>query len=149
MTDRKLQEMVAEAVEVDRQVAELTERLKRLKGDLVAEAQSRPEEHRSIEGSAGTKWTWSGSDGCICRVTFPAPKLRATVDPDSKPGRKIVDLAGTSKGVLFQSRVVYVPVPEFRDKAVEILGGKAVRLIAACETESAPRVEFETKQEQH
>lgn len=149
MTDKKLQEMVAEAVAVDRQVAELTDRLKQLKSDLVGEAQSRPEEHRSIEGSAGTKWTWIGSDGCVCRVTFPAPKLRATIDPDSKTGRKIVDLAGTAKGVLFHSRVVYVPVAEFRDKAVEILGGKSTRLIAACETESAPRVEFETKQEQN
>ena len=114
---------------------------------LVAEAESRADEQVRVDG-AGTKWTKAGASGCLCRVTFPGRKLRSTVDPETKPGAKILQLAGTLKGVLFTPSVWYTPVKDFRDKVREVMGGGAgERLIKACETESAPRVEFETKVE--
>jgi len=42
--------------------------------------------------------------------------------------------------------VVYVPIECFRAEAATLLGGAAPRLIKLCETESRPRVCFETKE---
>lgn len=147
MTDNRLRTLIDAAVELDREVQDKTERLKELKAQLIAEAESRQEEQRSIEGSDGIKWVYNGNGGCIVRVTFPAAKLKASIDPSSKAGEKVLSIAGTSKLQLFTTRLLLEPVPSFRDLAREILGGKAEKLITLCETTSSPRVEFETKPE--
>lgn len=147
MTDSKLRTLIDRAVKLDRDIADQTTELKEIKAQLIVEATSRQEEQRSIEGSDGTKWTGTGNDGCLCRVTFPAPKLKSSVDPETKPGQKIIELAGTAKQTLFTPSVIYRPIEGFRDKARELLGKGAEKLIKACETESNPRVEFETKTE--
>ena len=76
MTDNILKSLVTEAVSLDREINEKSDRLKELKAELVAEARSRESELASTDGG-GRRWTAEGSDGCIARVTFPAPTLKA------------------------------------------------------------------------
>lgn len=146
MTESKLRALIDEAVELDREVTEKSERLKTLKATLVAEAKTRDDERVAVDG-AGSKWTKAGANGCLCRVTFPGAHLKSSIDPESRPGQKIITLAGTLKDRLFRATVVYRPVVTFRAQARELMGGKAEKLIRACETESTPHVEFETKVE--
>lgn len=146
MTDTKLRTLVDRAVALDREIADKTQELKELKATIVAEATSREEEQEPIEGSEGRRWMASGTNGCLCRVVFPAAKLKSSVDPESKPGQKILEMAGNAKASLFTPSVIYRPIPTFRAKASELLGKAADKLIRACETESSPRVEFETKE---
>lgn len=148
MTDTKLNRLIADAVALDREVREKSERLKELKAELVAEAESRGDEHQAVDGSAGgVKWSRQGADGCAVRVIWPSPKLKSSINPTSKQGEKVVHLAGTSKLLLFTPKFFLEPVAGFRDLARMIFGGKAEKLIALCESASAPRVEFETKPE--
>lgn len=147
MTENKLRDLIESTVALDRRVAELTDELKARKALLVAEAQSREDEQISVDG-AGTKWVGAGGDGSLCRVVFPGRKLKSTVDPESKPGQKILELAGREKATLFVPSVVYRLADNFREEAEARLGkGPGGKLIRACESESSPRVEFETKPE--
>ena len=70
MTDNILKSLVTEAVSLDREINEKTDRLKELKAELVAEARSRESELASTD-SGGRRWTAEGSDGCIARVNLP------------------------------------------------------------------------------
>ena len=87
MTDNILKSLVTEAVSLDREINEKTDRLKELKAELVAEARSRESELASTDGG-GRRWTAEGSDGCIARVTFPAPTLKAKIDEEGQGHRK-------------------------------------------------------------
>jgi hypothetical protein len=42
--------------------------------------------------------------------------------------------------------VTYKPVDNFREEAAALLGRDAGRLVKLCQSESAPRVSFETKE---
>lgn len=145
MTNQKLAALVTEAVELDRLITEKKEELKELKSQLVVEATSRKEEHVQTEGE-GSSWTATGTDGCICRVTFPAPSLKSKVDGEGKPFEKIKAAAGTLFARLFLPSVVYKPVQNFRSEAESLLGKKAKKLIKLVESESTPKVSFETKE---
>jgi len=93
MTDNILKNLVTEAVSLDREINEKSERLKKLKVELVAEARSRESELASTDGG-GRRWTAEGSDGCIARVIFPAPTLKAKIDEQGKAFEKIKNLVG-------------------------------------------------------
>ena len=56
MTDNIVKSLVTEAVSLDREINEKSERLKELKAELVAEARSRESELTSTDGG-GTRWT--------------------------------------------------------------------------------------------
>lgn len=58
---------------------------------------------------------------------------------------KVRALAGQAFGALFVEVLTFKPAADFRTAARAYLGRKAARLIAACESEAAPRVSFETK----
>lgn len=146
MTNTTLKNKVTEAVSLDREIAESTERLKALKAELITEAQSRREEHTRTDGG-GSSWTFEGADGCVCRVTLPAPKLRGSIRP-GKALDKIQQLAGRFFPRLFEQAPAYVPVQDFRAHAAELMGKDARRLISACESKSSPTVSFETKEAQ-
>lgn len=88
----------------------------------------------------------TGSDGSIARVTFPARTLRPSIDAEKPAGAKIMQAVGRHKDELFTHRLKYVPVENFRDRARELLGKLAEKVIRACETESAPKVGFEIKE---
>jgi hypothetical protein len=53
--------------------------------------------------------------------------------------------AGASFESLFVPSLAYVPIEGFRVEAANLLGASAPKLIKLCETESRPRVCFETK----
>ena len=145
MTTTKLQATVTEAVALDREIAAMTERLKALKLTLVTEAGQRPEEHTATDGG-GSSWTAEGNDGCVVRVTFPAPKLKATIAGEGSAIEKIRSLAGKCFHALFTQVPAYKPVPKFREAAEQLLGKDSKKLIKACESTSSPSVSFETKE---
>lgn len=145
MIDTKLKQLVAEAVSLDREISLQQERLKGLKSQLVIEAQSRLDEAAETEGG-GKGITFQGLGGDIARVNIPAPALKAKIDGAGKPFQKIKSMAGKFFDSLFVPSVVYLPVDGFRAEASTLLGRDAGRLIKLCETESRPRVSFETKE---
>lgn len=145
MTEQKLKSLVAEAVRLDRQKEEIDTRLKELKATLVAEAEGREEEHVDTDGG-GRSWTATGTDGCIARVTFPAPSLKSKIDGEGKPIEKIRAAAGRVFDKLFRPAVTYRPVDGFRAEAEKLLGRDAGKLIRLCESETNPKVAFETRE---
>jgi hypothetical protein len=140
----KLQNLVTEAVSLDREISDQTERLKEIKAQLVEAAREREDELVPTDGG-GLRWTAEGNDGCIARVNFPAPSLKSKIDGEGKPIEKIKQLAGAVFSRLFIPTVTFKPVENFRDEARALLAkGEANKLIKLCQTESAPRVSFET-----
>lgn len=145
MTQQKLTVLVTEAVQLDRKIAEMQDRLKEVKALLIGEGAGRPDEHTATEGG-GTSWTAVGCDGCIARVTWPAPALKSKISGEGRTIEKVRTLAGSAFERLFRPVLAYQPVPDFRDEAVVLLGRAAPKLIRAVESESAPKVAFETKE---
>lgn len=145
MTENKLKALVSEAVELDREVASTTERLKELKALLVAEAVGRKEEHVKTDGG-GASWSAEGNDGCIVRVSFPCPSLKSSIDGEGKVIKAVRKLAGKWFSQLFIQAPKYELVPNFREEAAKLTGSSAKALIKAVESKSSPRVSFETKE---
>jgi hypothetical protein len=145
MNDHKLKSTVTEAVALDREIAEKTERLKELKSDLVTEAALRPEDHTETTGG-GSSCIFEGNDGCVARVTFPAKKLKSSIPGEGAAITKIRESAGKFFSHLFQQTPAYKPVAHFRETASSYLGKDAKKLIKLCESNSAPAVAFETKE---
>jgi hypothetical protein len=144
MTASILKNLVTEAVSLDREINEKAERLKQIKAGLVAEARSREDELTPTDGG-GTRWTAEGGDGCIARVNFPAPTLKAKIDGEGKAIEKIKQLAGGVFNRLFIPAINYKPVEGFREEVAALLPKpEAKKLIKLCEGASAPRVSFET-----
>ena len=143
MTDNMLKSLVTEAVSLDREINEKTDRLKELKAELIAEARSREGELGSTD-SGGRRWTAEGSDGCIVRVNFPAPTLKAKID-EGMATEKIKKLAGQAFTSLFVPTISLRPIEKFREAATMLLPKTdSNRLIKLCQNASAPRVSFET-----
>jgi hypothetical protein len=144
MTTSMLKNLVTEAVSLDREINEKADRLKQLKAALVAEARRRELELVPADGG-GTRWTAEGNDGCIARVNFPAPTLKAKIDGEGKTIEKIRQLVGTVFNRLFLPAITFKPVEGFREEAVALLPkADAKKLIKLCEGASSPRVSFET-----
>jgi hypothetical protein len=145
MTDNILKSLVTEAVSLDREINEKADRLKELKAELVAEARNRESELASTDGG-GRRWTVEGSDGCIARVTFPAPTLKAKID-DKGTVTKIKSLAGGVFTRLFVQTTTYRPVERFREEVAALLPkADGNHLLKLCQSGSAPRVSFETSE---
>jgi hypothetical protein len=139
-----LESLVDAAVKLDRQIKDDTRRLRDLKAQLMVEASLHPADHGTTEGG-GSSWTFTGRSGNIVRVIFPAPQLRSSFDPENKTHAKILAKFGDLLGKLFGKRVVYKPLDDFRARVeMELPPARAAKLIAACETESDPKVTFET-----
>ena len=144
MIENILKSLVTEAVSLDREINEKTDRLKELKTELVAEARRRESDLAPTDGG-GRRWTAEGSDGCIARVNFPAPTLKAKIDEEGKLIEKIKNLAGGVFTRLFVPTINYRPIEKFREEAAALLPkADANRLIKLCQSASAPRVSFET-----
>jgi hypothetical protein len=118
MTDNMLQSLVTEAVSLDREINERTDRLKELKAELIAEARSREGELASTDSDA-RRWTAEGSEGCIVRVNFPAAALKAKID-EGKATEKIRKLAGQAFTILFVPTISYRPIERFRQAATVV-----------------------------
>ena len=146
MKPEKLQLLVADAIALDRNIAELDCQLKLMKAVLIQEAESRPEDHTNTEGG-GRAWIAEDAVGNIARVNFPAPALKSKVDGAGKTIEKIREVAGKWFSDLFDQAPAYKPKPEYRSYAEKFLDNATARkLIKLCSTESAPRVSFETKE---
>jgi len=145
MNDTKLRQLVDEAVGLDREIALQQDRLKDLKARLVIEARSRLDEAAET-GGGGKAISFPGLDGDIARVNLPGPALKSKIDSDGKPFEKIKAAAGEHFEALFVPCVAYVPIEGFRAEAADLLGLAASKLVKLCETESRPRVCFETKE---
>lgn len=144
MTNNLLQNVVTEAVSLDREISELTERLKEIKAFLIEEARNHPNLQSPTE-AGGRRWNAAGADGCIARGNFPAPALKSKIEAEGKLILKVRQFAGAVFGRLFVPVLVYKPITKFRDEAFNLLPkSDARKLIALCEAESAPRVSFET-----
>ncbi len=144
----KLQNLVTEAVSLNREIAEQMERLKALKAMLVEAARERTHEHSPTEGG-GQRWTAEGTDGCIARVNFPAPTMKSKIEGEGKAIEKIKEIAGKAFARLFQPTISYKPIENFREETKALLEKTdAGKLIKLCQTESAPRVSFETTERQ-
>ena len=74
MTNAQLKKLVNEAVALHRDIVAQSERLKIMKADLVREARLH-ENDFAPTNNGGSRWTATGTDGCIARVDFPAPAL--------------------------------------------------------------------------
>lgn len=144
MTELKLKQLVTQAVCLDRDITELAAQLKEMKAFLITEAQSRPDEHTTTDGG-GASLVLTGTDGCVCCVAFPAPTLKAKIDGEGKTIEKVKAAAGRVFDRLFRPAVTYKPVDNFREEAAALLGKDAGKLVKLCQSESAPRVSFETK----
>ena len=148
MTDNILKNLVTEAVLLDREINEKTDRLKELKAELIAEARS-GEGELALTNGGGTRWTAEGIDGCIARVNFPAPTLKSKIDEEGKILEEIKNLAGGVFRRLFVPAISYRVVEKFREEAATLLSkSDANKLIKLCQSVSAPRVSFETSERQ-
>ena len=146
MTEIQTRRLVNEAVLLHRDIAIRTERLKGLKADLVREARRHEHEYTPTEGG-GSRWSVTGNNGCIARVSFPAPALVSHLDSESETFDLVLGLAGESLDRLFVSKYYLRPIPEFREEVSAALPSvEAGKLIDLCQTTSSPRVSFETAQ---
>lgn len=144
MTENELKKLVNEAVSLHRALTTYGERLKTLKGELVREAKRHKEDFIITDGG-GSRWTATGTDGCIARVNFPAPALLSHIATEDETFDKVLALAGESLDDLFESRHYLKPAADFRDKAANALPRRtATQLIELCQVECSPRVSFET-----
>ena len=144
MTENELKKLVNEAVSLHRALTTYGERLKKLKADLVREAQRHKEDFIITDGG-GSRWTATGTDGCIARVNFPAPALLSHIATEDDTFDKVLALAGESLDDLFDSSHYLKPAVEFREKVTAALPRRtATQLIELCQIECSPRVSFET-----
>ena len=93
MTNAQLKKLVNEAVALHRNIVAQSERLKVMKADLVGEARLH-ENDFTPTNSGGSRWTATGTDGCIARVNFPAPALLPLVNSESETFDGVLALAG-------------------------------------------------------
>ncbi len=144
MTNIQLKELVTKAVTLHRDIAAQNERLKKFKADLIREARRHKADFTHTD-SGSSRWTVSGTDGCIARVNFPVPALLSLVDSESETFDNILAIAGECMDQLFESVYYLRPVADFREEAARALPGReADQLIDLCQNTSAPRVSFET-----
>jgi hypothetical protein len=147
MKTKDIQNLIAEAVSLDRSIAEQTARLKDIKAALAEEAAAHEAEHTPTDGG-GASWRAEGADGNAAVITFPAPRLASSLDPETKKGAQVLELVRGHKDNLFTPRLDYVPVENFREEAARLLETATARkVIKLLTSASAPRVSFETSVE--
>jgi hypothetical protein len=144
MTNTQLKKLVNGAVTLHRDIIAQGERLKIMKADLVREARLH-ENDFTATSNGGSRWTATGTDGCIARVNFPAPALMSLIDSESETFDHVISLAGECIDRLFESVYFLRPVADFREEVSEALPKRDARqLIELCQTKCSPRVSFET-----
>ncbi len=147
MSTKQIAQLVDEAISLDRQIQNDTEKLKELKADILALAESQPEAQRIETDGGGWSLHLPGSDDSIARVTRPAPKLKTVIDAEKPAGAKLVERLGKHKDRLLKPVLKYSPVPDFREQVSDLFKPAEARaIIKAATTESAPTISFETKE---
>jgi hypothetical protein len=146
MNNAKLTAKVTEAVLLDREIAEKTERLKELKAQLIVEAQGSSVEKTETDGG-GWSAEFTADDGSIARVTQPGQKLKASVDAESDTWNKLRELKVPGIINLFNPAVKYVTMPLFREElAAKFEKPVQTKILKLMTVKSAATVNFETKE---
>ena len=144
MNELQIKTLVDGAIALHREIATRTEQLKALKAELVHQARCHSAELDST-GSGGKRWTAAGTDGAIARVNFPAPALVPELDAQCEKAKQAQVLAGGNFRRLFTPVKIYLLGDDFRAQAKALLSApNAEALLKLLETDSAPRVSFET-----
>jgi hypothetical protein len=144
MNDTALRALVEAGIATEREFKAAETKLKGIKRQLAAEAESRADEHLPTDGG-GASWTFEAGDGSAARVTFPAPKLKAAINPESKDGGAVMGKLRKWKDDLFTEVTTYRPVEKFREKVRALLDKRtADTVLKKCESASDPTVSFET-----
>ena len=93
MTNAQLKTLVTEAVSLHREITEQNERLKTLKADIIRVARLHEKDFTTTD-NGGSRWTATGTDGCIARVNFQAPAIMSLIDSESETFDHVISLAG-------------------------------------------------------
>lgn len=147
MSTKQIERLVAQAIALDRQIQTDTETLKGLKADLVVLAEAEPAERREETKEGGYSVVYTCGDGAIARVTQPAARLKSSIDAETTAGAKLKERVGRAWSDLFEARIQWIPVANFRDVVAEkFKPSDAKAILKACTTASAAKVSFETKE---
>lgn len=145
-TLQERQRLVDAAIALDREVAAKRRELSALKEDLIQHAFALETAAVDCADGAGKVVTMDGSDGSICRVTFPGPRLKDKIEADGRLYATLREVCGQRFESLFATEVRYKPVGMFREAARSIMGQDAAKVIKLCQVRSVPTVSFETKE---
>jgi len=146
MTTAKLQSLVTEAVCLDREIHEKTERLKALKEQLALEAETRADEATPTDGG-GVSLAFEGADGCVARVTTAGATLKSSIKGEGRDIEKVKAAADRHFARLFTPLITYKPIENFREEAASLLGARdGAKLIKLCTNPGKTTVSFETKE---
>src|SRR6185295_13524669 len=155
MTTTDLPKLVTDCIALDRQIADLTDRVNVGKSLLVQAAILEHTRTLGHETILGCTYTFSSLAGESANVNFPADKLISNfrIEGDQAiltKGKESIELGDFRKiaGEHFKSLFakLYKPAKAFRELAPRLLTpGAASKLIRACEEGSSPRVSFKTK----
>ena len=146
MTSEKIRHLVTEAVALDREIAEKTERLKELKERLSVEAESRADEATATDGG-GVSLTFEGSDGCVARVTTAGATMKSSIKAEGRDIEKVKAAADRHFPRLFETVLAYKPVANFREEAAALLGAKdGAKLVKLVTNPGKTSISFETKE---
>jgi hypothetical protein len=145
MTSEKIRHLVTEAVALDREIAEKTERLKELKERLSIEAVSRADEATATDGG-GTSLSFEGLDGCVARVTTAGATMKSSIKAEGRDIEKVKTAADRHFSRLFETVLAYKPVANFREEAAALLGAKdGAKLVKLVTNPGKTSISFETK----
>jgi hypothetical protein len=149
MSTQEIAHLVAYAIALDKQLNEVEAKLKAAKADLIALATEKGEQ-TSTDGG-GWSVVFEADNGDVARVTQPGRKLKSSFKVGTKEGEKIQAILGTNFYRCFESRTIYVPLPNIRDVVAEYIKSPAQqkRVIKAVTSDSAPQVAFEVKSAAH
>lgn len=119
-----LPQLIRRGRDLDQQIKEAAEELKKIKATLIASGAG---EHE-------------GTDGARALVILPSPSIKPSEDQIADARRLL-----TTKqfGKLFVETVLVTPVKAFREVAAALLDEtKARELVELCEKEGSPQVRF-------
>lgn len=148
MKNDDLQRLCAEARLLDATIARDAARLKKLKGQITAEAKARRDEQTKNPSGGWSCIFPAGTDGSIARVIKTGRSLKSSIAADHDDMEDIEELAGSAFSKLFDKVVVYKPEDDFRDLIVQLLDKpQAADLLKLCTSPGKTSVNFETKQD--
>jgi hypothetical protein len=149
MSTKEISNLVAQAIALDKQLNEVESQLKAVKADLIALAIEKGETTATDGG--GWSVVFEADNGDVARVTQPGRKLKSSFKVGTKEGERIQTILGTNFYRCFESRTIYVPVPNIRDVVAEYIKSPAQQkqVIKAVTSDCAPQVAFEVKSAAH
>jgi hypothetical protein len=145
-------ELVTKAQRFDRAVRKMTTQLNAIKMELICDAcegiQCGTLNVQETEGGGQSIQFLGKGDAlkAVAIVTFPARSLKSAIQSGKTLDKIKALLAPDPLEALFETEVVWNPIPEFRKTVKLLMPEKATRLIKLCETDSKPTVRFATKE---